>query len=369
MHVYFISHKYEISQSYLGKDGILCCHMGECKGLSSDVQHEFDSIYVGPGSTLVVNRWHDTEQWTRWYGANAPDIYGRVDPKGGRLILHCFGKCYIGEGGKINVSSSGYLGGSNESGGQCCGESFDGKGSRINASSTCSGGGGGGQPAADGSYGTRGKDIDSVTKSGQLYGDAQLTELHLGSGGGSSTYHQGGSGGGALLLMTNQLQNDGEILCCGGDRKWRPDRADSSSGAGAGSGGSILLDVLNDDWTAAGVKWAPLANRSYQLRIGVVNATGVPQKQWKRELSGRRGGDGRICINVRNKESLMNENAKLLHGVTPTPFITASTRYDGMQFSLPCSHDPVPDEQKQRWKRRKQQNHYGQQAKRQKYRK
>ena len=44
-------------------------------------------------------------------------------------------------------------------------------------------------------------------KGGGIYGDKQLTTLHLGSGGGSSLYSHtiGGRGGGAVFLSAKKL--------------------------------------------------------------------------------------------------------------------------------------------------------------------
>lgn len=148
---------------------------------------------------------------------------------------------------------------------------------------------------------------------GHIYGDSRISKLYLGSGGGSSFWCGGGRGGGALLLITNKLINKGKILSNGSDA--------TETGSGGGSGGSILIDVLD----------AEASN------LGQINAKGGLGRNLKGsfESRGGDGGNGRICIN--NKMLMISpedENAPSIDKIAPKPFVTWSQRIDGNQYRI-----------------------------------
>lgn len=144
----------------------------------------------------------------------------------------------VNNGGAIDVTGKGFLGGTTTAGFSCVG---------------CGGGGGSGYSGGiyyggGGSYGGKGSDFNPyisaviVTASGSPYGSTtEPTQFGSGGGGGSGSY-QGGNGGGAMKLMVSgTLTNNGWIMANGGNGVYN-----ASQFAGGGSGGSVWIqtDIL-----------------------------------------------------------------------------------------------------------------------------
>lgn len=313
-----------------GKDGSLILKQNQIRDLRSDVQYEFDNVHIPFGSHLRVKKWDSNRE------------------EGGRLIIHCFDLVFIQNGGSIDISKSGYLGGRAP---LCCGESYDHCGSKEKGLRSGNGAGGGGICGGGGSYGSAGKDgfraqresqsdvirienanlfdvwnldnNDNIRAenvhndagnpdmgiAGQVYGDDNISELYLGSGGGASFRCGAGRGGGALLLITNSLVNKGRIECNGADAKeW---------GSGGGSGGSIVIDILGEK----------------ECIIGVVEAKGgigARMHGFMRSDKGGDGGNGRVCIVVKQHAHYTID----LEKVKPRPSFSFEPRLDGSKYCV-----------------------------------
>eukprot|EP01084_Bolivina_argentea_P061219 111888_1 len=306
--------------------------------LDSDVLYEYNNIHIHSGCTLTVKPWLGRTEYKRirkehlnktysidphkidilisyWNNHTIPhystDIQQLIlsyiskesrDFLGGRLLLKCKGNIIIEKGGKIDVDSCGYTSGTYYTSGESC----KNMGTFNNISPNVGGGGAGLARcgAGGGGYGTiggHGKMTDDVKsaiehtgKGGETYGNKYLTVLYLGSGGGGSECNLGGDGGGAIYLECNKLINYGHITANGGD---------AMIGSGAGSGGSIHINVKDT------------------IRMdknSLIQAKGGYGGKWG--LYGN-GGHGRIRIDIDRKYHQMMGNIMNLKRIHPRPYI------------------------------------------------
>ena len=206
----------------------------------SDTTYEGYDIIVS-GVTVTINGAHSFASLRVQSGGNVTHASGLE----AGMNLTITGNVTITLGSYISVDGAGY-------------PSATGPGKGANDTSGNSGGGGA-------SYGGEGQ-----YSSGAIYGDVKNPTV-LGSGGGvgyNGTYG-GGSGGGRISLKVNgTLQIDGRLTANGGGANF----------AGAGSGGSILLNVN----TLSGV--------------GFISAYGGYANRTSGGNSGGGGGGGRIAI-------------------------------------------------------------------------
>ncbi len=186
---------------------------------------------------------------TTW--TNAPST------SNGQLIIAADTSATIN--GYVNMDGYGYPGGRN---GKSQGGSLLGPGTTA---TTPNGGGGGGStstnnPAASASYGTFGVHAAGTGQAGSIYGleDTSpangtadyIDNLYLGSGGGSNSGNSNNSvpGGGAIKITTPALTiaSTGQITSYGGGAyNATIARFSEAPYLGAGSGGTIVLDVTN----------------------------------------------------------------------------------------------------------------------------
>ena len=114
-------------------------------------------------------------------------------------------------------------------------------------------------------------------------------------------------------MITNKLVNKGEIVCNGGDA--------TESGSGGGSGGSLLIDVLDEEVCVLG-------------RIRAMGGNGMKLKGSNRSRGGN-GGNGRICVNHKVLMMKPDDNkAPCIDQIFPKPFVTWSQRIDGNKYRL-----------------------------------
>ncbi|MGB5051468.1 MAG: CARDB domain-containing protein [Caldilineaceae bacterium] len=184
---------------------------------------------------------------------------------GGIFAVMC--KDIMTVSGAINANRTGFRGGifgdldtRHHTGQQ--GESYPGTGiystQRLqfgHAQPNGGGGGGGGEtagssgPGGGGGYGTVGQPGGSgglvPGLGGNTYGDAALSQIHLGSGGGGTFLNyaccasaaDGGDGGGIVLIVSRALNVSGTISSDGENGA----RGTGGEGSGGGSGGSIKI--------------------------------------------------------------------------------------------------------------------------------
>ncbi|NQT23560.1 MAG: hypothetical protein HQ579_09025, partial [Candidatus Omnitrophica bacterium] len=230
----------------------------------------YESVYVAPGATLLLRHWD-----------------GQT---GGEAIIKCQGDFIIE--GAIDAVGKGYRGGTgayNAGYPGAQGESYTGQGTGSITNNAGGGGGGvpgipdvcGGSAGAGGGYGTPGGTHSTsfgIAIGGQVYGDAELSVLHKGSGGGGGAICSitqigggaGGAGGGAIKILAHDITvgQEGYINADGGNGS---PSGGYGCGGGGGSGGSVWLIGENIDIN------------------GYVTANGGQGAD-----SGKNGGDGRI---------------------------------------------------------------------------
>jgi hypothetical protein len=131
-----------------------------------------------------------------------------------------------------------------------------------------------------------------ASNGGGTYGQAALTEIHLGSGGGSGATEEyatdsgaGGAGGGIAIIFARSVVVDGAIRVGGADGLSPPAFESDCGNGGAGAGGSLLLEV--DDLSGAG---------SIDARGGIGGGN-TNMEAW--ESLGGDGAEGRISVGVR----------------------------------------------------------------------
>lgn len=144
----------------------------------------------------------------------------------------------VEQGGSINVSGKGLLGGNNHSQFVFYGETY-----AEDLQSIVSGAAGGSQ-GAGGSYGGLGELSNEGGQPNPTYGDEYYPDLLGSGGGGGSSFgnEKAGNGGGKMMLRAQHLLVDGSIYANGGT---------GNSHVGGGSGGSIL--IFADTIAGAGV--------------------------------------------------------------------------------------------------------------------
>ena len=185
---------------------------------------------------------------------------------GGVVVFRASGTMTIEAGGSIDVSEQGYRGGAfgpsyNQDGYQ--GESYTGMGIGGNGYGTGrmnnAGGGGSYICGGGGEYGGGATDSDPWTGSGDtyarkgnVYGTADLSELHFGSGGGGQWDGQdtfgppseGGIGGGIILVYADTITAPTDSFRANGQSTYGIQRGSYTYGSSGGAGGSIYLQAL-----------------------------------------------------------------------------------------------------------------------------
>ncbi|MDP2311295.1 MAG: CotH kinase family protein [Pseudomonadota bacterium] len=244
----------------------------------------YGNVTIGPAGVLTGSAW-DGES-------------------GGVLALRATGAITVAGGGRIDMDGRGYAGGGtgpsyNADGYQ--GESYagagaGGTGSELNYNEAIGAwaanrgggganiGGGGGEHAGGATDGTSWNGTAHAPEAGIPYGQAELTQLFLGSGGGgvaniTGAPGPGGAGGGIVLLFAGGVDAEGPaaVTAAGADaRSWTA--GTWTYGAGGGAGGSIGI-------------------RADDVRLGargIVATGGVGYVIVDRP--GGDGGDGRIRV-------------------------------------------------------------------------
>lgn len=197
-------------------------------------------------------------------GYNNVSITGTLSPtawdgsKGG--VIAILAKSSISISGSINVSGSGFFGGSQVSGSGVSGLRAEGQAAAGGTTSTSrnenaggggstsgldgGGGGGGGANGANATAGTN--DQATGGQGGTAVGNAELTSMVFGGGGGSGGAGRnganiggaGGKGGGIVILISREINITGSINL-NGTAGANPAAKGGSGGGGAG--GSCLL--------------------------------------------------------------------------------------------------------------------------------
>eukprot|EP01084_Bolivina_argentea_P054431 99819_1 len=269
-----------ISSYAQGKDGTLIVSQNKTiilDHLNQEYKYEFTNVVIKSGGTLTVHAWNPCSN------------------KGGKLLITAMISFVIEKGGMINLDAIGY------EGGKSCqtGESYMSP-QRSQGEHNIGGGGGGGYTCYGGGYGTPGNTNSyhgrRYDNGGIVYGNKELSVLHLGSGGGDS----GGNGGGALKIECVKFKNNGMISCNGGNVDYYA--------SGCGSGGSIMIvceefimdsdDTINCYIRACGGKNTGIGNRTEH---------------------GGEGGDGRIRIKSSN--NLWIKQCVESEQIMPQPYI------------------------------------------------
>eukprot|EP01083_Nonionella_stella_P073106 197434_1 len=268
-------------------NNVLIIGDSEIKELESDTLHIFERIIVGKNARLTVKKWD---------GAN-----------GGKLLVKAK-TIQIKESGQIETNGKGFKGGrakkAQTTGKGFQGESHCGKCTENTESNFGGGGGGwamggvGSAGGGGGGYGSKGQigHINNLNngnrhggQGGDMYGDAKLSQLYLGSGGGSGHPYQhsgcgkeGGNGGGAISIECDLLEvGTKAIISSNGMDAPSVNNAAHQSGGGGGSGGSILIQAKN-------IK--------IEGTISSVGGKGGDKAEGPWCSKGGEGGDGRICI-------------------------------------------------------------------------
>lgn len=175
--------------------------------------------------------------------------------RGGVLWVRATGTVSIAAGASINLSSKGYRGGTNGSGGEGlsgigpgpCTASGNGGSGAKNSSGTCGAAGGAGPltngPIDIGLLGGTGGGCQTNAQP-EYAGTAPGTPYTMGAGGGSSsTSTPGGAGGGVLVVGANTITNNGTIYSNGKNVSPNPSVCcgNLNFGGGGGGGGYVLL--------------------------------------------------------------------------------------------------------------------------------
>ena len=232
-----------------GSDGILNVPSGVHVDDGSPKQYV--SVFIASGATVKVIPWNGGLGGTiDWKVQTTATIQGSVDVTGAGFrggVKVQVDVCSTGANGNDGESQSGL-------GNQSTDANGGGGGAGVLGSSAGSAGGGGGYgaPGEPGFY--AGNNVAGA--GGQVYGDAQLTTLHLGSGGGVGGMDAnscgpkrtgpGGDGGGAVRIVATELNVSGSIVANGADATPSDCLIGScgsadDGGSGGGSGGSIHL--------------------------------------------------------------------------------------------------------------------------------
>ncbi len=277
-----------ISAYSAGKHGTLLIKQNETKTLQSDKRYEFTSVVIESNAILTVNEWVNSKVGT-----------------GGRLLIEAMTYFIIKKGGKIQLDSKGYKGGT---GNGWSGGTYQSEKPAYHRSNRPGGGGGGGWTAygGGGGYGTPGTTSTFASQEGdnggQTYGDETFSSgcIHLGSGGGSCT-ESGGNGGGALKVECVKFANYGQISVNGGRPKCVND--------GGGSGGSVF--IVCQEFIMDGKDQESNFIHAYGGKnLFEPDATG----------KGGDGGDGRIMIKCETNKSLIME-CVTNEQIQPSPYI------------------------------------------------
>eukprot|EP01083_Nonionella_stella_P141918 438137_1 len=239
----------QVWKRLFGKDLVIASN--ETKVLESNRVHQYDKIILESNAVLSTREWNGND--------------------GGTLILEAQ-SISIKANARIDVKGKGYRGGQPKAkehdGTAYQGESYDTNSPSQTSTEANHGGGGGGIGSGNygstggggGGYGTKGNDAMPNTysngnnpggKGGNVYGDAKLTNLYLGSGGGSGHPYgscasavgkAGGNGGGAIKITASKITiaNNAMIDASGQDAP-SVNNATYVSGGGGGSGGSIYI--------------------------------------------------------------------------------------------------------------------------------
>ncbi len=198
--------------------------------------------------------------------------------------------------GVASTYATGFLGGANGYGGsgattqqgegtggartQSTSPQGNGGGGADNEASYYAGGGAGGHANS----GQNGWSFPVLSNGGGTAGSADLTTMVFGGGGACSQrsaspyYIQGGDGAGIVAIFTNSLTVTGNVRC-DGQNGYDAVASDSSTGGGAGAGGSVLIvcqtATLGSNLIyATGGKGGAVAGSSPPSAIGADASTG-----------------------------------------------------------------------------------------------
>eukprot|EP01084_Bolivina_argentea_P260175 439274_1 len=308
---------YILSLTYDTSHGILTLTkdnkrmIGYISGIDTSKRYNFAVSIKGENEEIIVQKYYTQKKrelvisertqyimnGTHYWTAIHIKEYGRltvsewnIDRKyGGVLLIFCE-NIILENGAGITLNGKGYKGGKRGH----SGHSY--KGTSKKTTKANFGGGGYSDCGGGGGYGSKGKDgLKYVDRGGNIYGNEQLSILHLGSGGGGDTFDNGGSGGGALkihCLGDLILKEDAFISCNGGK---------SGLDGGCGSGGSIHIIVNGKE----NIKMSELSSITAQGGGNVY-------------CSGGNGGIGRIRIEfMSNKDTEYNTD----WNISPDPFV------------------------------------------------
>lgn len=236
-----------------GSDGELNVTSGT---YTLDGAKNYTSVFIGSNATVTCSAWDSAS--------------------GGTLTIRCQGTVTVE--GVLTLDSRGYRAGvAGEQGESYLGApaisrdpNYGGGGAGSN------GGGGGGGYGACGVIGGGVNPTNDAGWGGEIYGDARVTTLHMGSGGGGSPTTAGGRGGGALKIVAQSIviTSNAAVSAAGS-----AGAAGGDFGGGGGSGGSVYL-------RADSITMDPSANVSVSGGAGGTGSVG----------DGGRGGDGRLRV-------------------------------------------------------------------------
>ncbi len=298
---------------------------------------QYTNVTVNSGGTLTASAWDGTS--------------------GGVLAFRASGTVLIQQGGSIDVSGLGFLGGvsngtiepyTSSTGGPFAGESPSGPSIRSPVTAaggtytTAPNGGGGaggiafnaegmtgghgGSHASPGTLGVTGYRLSTTTLRSVPYGDEDLRLLFLGAGGGGGGNHWsnaaatqpagygvGGSGGGILFIRAATFTNQGLINANGGAGSLGYLAGSScvniaGGGGGGGAGGSIRVEAL------AGYAGAFTV-------AGGLGGYGQPTcyTGWSGPSTGGNGGDGRTRVTLGGGFTLMMPNRNTVRLLSSGP--------------------------------------------------
>lgn len=253
-----------------------------------DLENDYTDSGASQAQVLVL------KQYSNVSGSIVPKAWD--ENVGGIFGVLCSGKVLID--GAFNGNGVGFLGGPAQHTGE----------SQLAANSSSSGadpddanGGAGqaGRQQADGgggaSYGTSGTSGGGTGTgaAGITYGDATLSELHLGSGGGGGggINNGGGKGGAAIAIFASEIEITGSLTSNGNDGGTTTQS--NSGGSGGGSGGSILLKARK---ITLGTNLVTALGGSGAAGLGSGN-------------TGGNGGNGRIRIEACSINGVSNPSA------------------------------------------------------------